>query len=65
MPEPDYIIAAAGSLGTAAGLELGCRLSGLKTRVLAVRVSMPWYTTARRLSSMVNRICSLMRMLSP
>lgn len=61
IPEPDYIIVAAGSLGTAAGLELGCRLSGLKTRVVAVRVSMPWYATKNRFASMANRICRLMR----
>lgn len=64
MPEPDYIIVAAGSLGTAAGLELGCRLSRLKTRVVAVRVSMPWYATAKRLASMANSICRLMRRFS-
>jgi D-cysteine desulfhydrase len=65
IPEPDYIIVAAGSLGTASGLELGCRLSGLKTRVVAVRVAMPWYVTAKRFASMVNRICEFMRRFSP
>lgn len=38
MPEPDYIYVALGSAGTAAGLILGCKLAGLKTRVKAVAV---------------------------
>ena len=38
MPEPDYIYVALGSGGTAAGLILGCKLAGLKTRVKAVAV---------------------------
>lgn len=64
-PEPDYIIAAAGSVGTSAGLELGCRLAGLKTRVIGVAVSMPWYVTAKRSASMVNRICDFIRKADP
>jgi 1-aminocyclopropane-1-carboxylate deaminase/D-cysteine desulfhydrase-like pyridoxal-dependent ACC family enzyme len=39
MPEPDRIFVAVGSCGTAAGLVVGCRLAGLRTRVTAVRVS--------------------------
>ena len=61
IPEPDYIIAAGGSLGTVAGLELGCRLLGIKTRVIAVRVAMPWMVTASRFARMVNNICNYMR----
>lgn len=38
-PEPDLIVVAAGSCGTAAGLLLGVGLAGLRTRVLAVRVT--------------------------
>lgn len=38
MPEPDYIYVAAGSLGTATGLILGCKAAGLKSRVIAVAV---------------------------
>lgn len=39
MPEPDRLFVAVGSCGTAAGLIVGCRLAGLRTRVNAVRVS--------------------------
>jgi len=61
IPEPDYIIAAAGSVGTVAGLELGCKLLGIKTRVIAVRVAMPWMVTTSRFARMVNNICKYMR----
>ncbi|MDH5790902.1 MAG: pyridoxal-phosphate dependent enzyme [Candidatus Bathyarchaeota archaeon] len=61
IPEPDYVVCAAGSLGTAAGLELGFRLSGMKTRVVGVRVAMPWYVTRGRFAGMVNGICGFMR----
>jgi D-cysteine desulfhydrase len=39
IPEPDRLFVAVGSCGTAAGLIVGCRLAGLRTRVCAVRVS--------------------------
>jgi D-cysteine desulfhydrase len=39
VPEPDRIFVALGSCGTAAGLAVGCRLAGLRTRVTAVRVT--------------------------
>lgn len=39
MPEPDRLFVAVGSCGTAAGLAVGCRLAGLRTRVSAVRIS--------------------------
>ena len=61
VPEPDYIIAAAGSLGTTAGLELGCRLLRLKSRVLAVRVGMPWMVNPKALAGMVRSLCGYMR----
>lgn len=64
-PEPDYIVVTAGSLGTAAGLELGCRLKGMRTRVVGVRVGMPWYATAKRFAGMVNNICGFMRKNDP
>lgn len=39
VPEPDYIYVAAGSGGTLAGLIVGLRLAGLKTKVVGVRVA--------------------------
>jgi D-cysteine desulfhydrase len=38
-PEPDAIFVALGSGGTVAGLALGCRLAGLRSRVVAVLVT--------------------------
>jgi len=39
VPEPDYIYVATGTMGTAAGLVLGLRATGLKTGVVPVRVA--------------------------
>lgn len=38
LPEPDYIFVPLGTGGTIAGLVLGCKLAGLKIRVVGVRV---------------------------
>jgi 1-aminocyclopropane-1-carboxylate deaminase/D-cysteine desulfhydrase-like pyridoxal-dependent ACC family enzyme len=38
---PDVIYAACGTMGTAAGLSLGCRLAGLSARIQAVQVTPP------------------------
>ncbi|MEU9047149.1 MULTISPECIES: pyridoxal-phosphate dependent enzyme [unclassified Kitasatospora] len=39
LPEPGWVVTAVGSGGTAAGLALGLRLAGLRTRVLGVVVN--------------------------
>jgi 1-aminocyclopropane-1-carboxylate deaminase/D-cysteine desulfhydrase-like pyridoxal-dependent ACC family enzyme len=65
IPEPDYALAAAGSLGTASGLQLGFKLAEMKTRVAAVRVSMPWYITADKFASMIGNINTFMRRADP
>ncbi len=39
MPEPSHLVTAVGSGGTAAGLLLGLRIAGLRTRVVAVVVN--------------------------
>ncbi len=65
MPEPDYTLAAAGSLGTASGLQLGFMLAGMKTRVAAVQVSMPWYITAGKFANMISDINALMHRYAP
>jgi D-cysteine desulfhydrase len=38
LPEPDLIFVPLGTGGTMAGLVLGCKIAGLKTRVIGVRV---------------------------
>lgn len=40
-PRADYVVVATGSGGTQAGLEVGVRLAGLRTRVLGVGVALP------------------------
>lgn len=39
LPKPAYLVSAVGSGGTAAGLALGLRLAGLKTRVIGIVVN--------------------------
>jgi 1-aminocyclopropane-1-carboxylate deaminase/D-cysteine desulfhydrase-like pyridoxal-dependent ACC family enzyme len=65
IPEPDYVLAAAGSLGTASGLQLGFRLAEMKTRVAAIQVSMPWYITANKFAGMIANINAFMRKTDP
>jgi D-cysteine desulfhydrase len=65
VPEPDYVLIAAGSLGTASGLQLGFMLAGMKTRVATVRVSMPWYITASKFASIMGNINAFMRRADP
>lgn len=60
-PEPDYIVAASGSLGTTSGLDLGCRLLGLKTKVVGVVVAMPWMVNKFRMARMIRHINGFMR----
>jgi D-cysteine desulfhydrase len=61
IPEPDYLFVAMGSLGTAAGLAFGCKLAGLRTRVVGVVVSLRWYCTAGRTVRLARRALRLMR----
>lgn len=50
LPEPDHIFVACGSCGTAAGLALGVKLAGMKTRVHAVQVSFALFSGTRALN---------------
>ena len=65
LSEPDYIVTACGSIGTSAGLNLGCKLAGLDTKVVAVRVAMPWMTTKWRMKRMIRHINNYMRKHDP
>ena len=54
IPEPDYIFVPTASSGTAAGLTIGVKLTGLKTHIHAVQVSFPSicnFKAIRRLSN--------------
>jgi D-cysteine desulfhydrase len=61
LPEPDCMYVAAGSVGTAAGLALGLRAAGLKTKVLAVRVTDGGFASPRRLVDLASRTSRLLR----
>ncbi len=61
LPEPETIVVALGSAGTAAGLALGLRLAGLTSRILAVRVSDVLPLTPETVARLANRTAELMR----
>jgi D-cysteine desulfhydrase len=61
LPEPETIVVALGSGGTAAGLLLGLRLSGLTSRLLAVQVSDVMPLTPETVAALANRTAELMR----
>ena len=52
---------ALGSSGTAAGLALGLRIAGLRSRLLAVRISGLSKLTAERVTGLANATAALMR----
>jgi D-cysteine desulfhydrase len=54
LPEPAAIIVPLGSGGTVAGLALGCKLAGLRSRVIGVLVTDILPPSARRLASLGN-----------
>lgn len=48
LPEPDLLFAASGTMGTVVGLYLGLKAAGLRTRVAAIRVTSPPYTSMEK-----------------
>ena len=65
LPEPDCLHVALGSLGTAAGLAVGCKLAGLRTRLVGVVVSYRWFCTSGRWVRLARRIHRLMQRHDP
>ena len=61
LPEPKYIFCALGSKGTMTGLLLGCRLAGMKTQVIGVRVAAEWVTRTDDIWKLANRMAGLLR----
>ncbi|MHA1700368.1 MAG: 1-aminocyclopropane-1-carboxylate deaminase/D-cysteine desulfhydrase [Promethearchaeota archaeon] len=61
LPEPDYVFIPAGSTGTAAGLILGLKLAGLKTKVMPVQVSEPLVTNPSAIISNIKKTNRLMQ----
>jgi len=61
LPEPEHIFCPLGSKGTHAGLLLGLRLAGMKTRVTGVRVAEKWITKNENVARLANRMVALLR----
>ncbi|MFE7527337.1 1-aminocyclopropane-1-carboxylate deaminase/D-cysteine desulfhydrase [Kitasatospora sp. NPDC057542] len=61
LPEPGWIVTAVGSGGTAAGLALGLRLAGLRTRVLGVVVNDTLRLDGATLTRLAGRSLALLR----
>ncbi len=60
LPMPDRLYVAAGSCGTAAGLIVGCRLAGLTSRVVAVRIAQRTLTNTPLLLWETKRVAALL-----
>ena len=65
IPEPDYVVTAMGTHGTAAGLWLGLRLAGLRSRLVAVAVVDTPYCNQRLWARLVNRTADILNRLDP
>jgi D-cysteine desulfhydrase len=63
MPEPDYIYVAAGTMGTAAGLTLGLKATGLKSKVVSVRVTGEKLVNVTAMLELIGRTNSLLNSL--
>ncbi|MCX4370913.1 MAG: pyridoxal-phosphate dependent enzyme [Dysosmobacter sp.] len=65
LPEPDYIYAAAGTLGTVAGLTIGLDALGMKTKVVAVKVNSENRINAENYAELMNSTAALLRNADP
>jgi D-cysteine desulfhydrase len=65
LPAPDLLYVAVGSLGTAAGLLLGLKAAGLRTRVIGVRTVDAHFATAERLLAHARQTRELLCSLDP
>jgi len=65
MPAPDAIFVPLGSGGTVAGLTLGCRLAGLRSRIVAVLVTDILPPSPRRLAGLARATLRRLRRVSP
>ncbi|MBD3285605.1 pyridoxal-phosphate dependent enzyme [candidate division WOR-3 bacterium] len=65
IPEPDFIYVPMGSMGTAAGLVLGIKATGLKTKVVPVRIIERKYSNERKLKRLLRKTNILLNSLDP
>jgi len=61
LPEPEIIVAAAGTLGTAAGLAIGISLAGLRSHIRATRITSRVITNDRVLRKLIADTASLLQ----
>lgn len=65
IPEPDAIYVAAGTSGTAVGLMLGLRAAGLRTEVVAVRVTDESFVNVPRIMRLLEKTNALLHQTDP
>jgi len=65
LPAPDCVYAASGTMGTVTGLLLGLKAAGLATRVVAVRVTDPKFTSIRKARRLFNATNKLLHAADP
>jgi 1-aminocyclopropane-1-carboxylate deaminase/D-cysteine desulfhydrase-like pyridoxal-dependent ACC family enzyme len=63
MPEPDYIYVASGTMGTAAGLNMGLRAAALSGQVVSVGICSEKFVSARAMTKLINKTNSLLHSL--
>lgn len=65
LPAPDVVYLPLGSMGSAAGLDIGMRAAGLKCRIVAVRVVPTRFGSEQALKRMIEQTISYIRKLEP
>jgi D-cysteine desulfhydrase len=65
LPEPDVVYLALGTMGSAAGLIVGLKAAGLKTKVVSVRASTPNTASEGKLALMLRQTNDYLRSLDP
>lgn len=65
LPEPDYVYATAGTLGTVAGLTIGFDVLGMKTKVLSVKVNGENRINVENFVCLMNDTVALMHQADP
>ncbi len=65
LPEPDRIYVAAGSCGTAAGLAVGCKLAGLASKIVAVRITEPIVANEWNIRRVAQQTADALRRMDP
>jgi len=65
LPEPDYVVVAMGTHGTAAGLWLGLKLAGMRSRLVGVAVVETAYCNPTLWARLVNKTSALLERHDP